>query len=114
MKALRLAFIICLIALVSATLFPIAPSHAAGDLFPALVKWPAKIAGGNPVTISITNKPPASDAIGLKEWQDEVDRFTKLYPNVTIEGNEYTYTPDSFAALVAGKQVPTMFQVYLT
>jgi multiple sugar transport system substrate-binding protein len=114
MKTLRLAFIVCLIALISATLYPTAPTHAAGDQFPALVKWPAKIAGGNPVTISVTNKPPASDAIGLKEWQDEVDRFTKLYPNVTIQGNEYTYTPDSFAALVAGKQVPTIFQVYLT
>ena len=82
--------------------------------FPSAVKMPDKIAGGRAVSISVTNKPPASDAIGLKEWSDQVARFEKIYPNVTVNGSEYHYAPDTFAALVAGKQVPTLFQVYLT
>ncbi|MEO8397813.1 MAG: extracellular solute-binding protein, partial [Chloroflexota bacterium] len=62
----------------------------------------------------VMNKPPESDAIGLQTWTEQVARFNALYPNVTIEGLEYTYAPDTFAALIAGNQVPTLFQVYLT
>jgi ABC-type glycerol-3-phosphate transport system substrate-binding protein len=36
------------------------------------------------------------------------------YPNVTVTGNDYVYAPDTFPALVAGDQVPTVFQAYLT
>jgi ABC-type glycerol-3-phosphate transport system substrate-binding protein len=75
---------------------------------------PDQIAGGRPVTISVTNKPPETDTIALQTWTDQVARFNKLYPNVTVEGLEYTYGPDTFAALIAGDQVPTLFQVYLT
>jgi ABC-type glycerol-3-phosphate transport system substrate-binding protein len=109
-KMLRLALTTCVVALAASALHV----TRADSAFPALLKLPDKIAGGRPVTISVTNKPPASDAVSLKEWTDQVGRFEKAYPNVTVNGLEYTYTPDSFAALVAGKQVPTLFQVYLT
>jgi len=110
-KVIRFMLVACAIAILVGTA---SPTHADTTPFPALVKWPAQIAGGKPVTISITNKPPASDTVGLKEWQDQVDRFTKLFPNVTINGSEYNYAPDTFAALVAGGQVPTLFSLYLT
>jgi ABC-type glycerol-3-phosphate transport system substrate-binding protein len=86
----------------------------AADVFPNVVKMPAQIAAGRPVTITITDKPASSDAAGLKTWTDQVARFMKVYPNVTVNGSEYIYAPDTFAALVAGKQVPTLFRVYLT
>ncbi len=86
----------------------------AQTLFPNPVKMPAQIAGGRPVTIVIPDKPASSDAAGLKTWSDQVARFMKTYPNVTVNGAEYIYAPDTFAALVAGKQVPTLFRVYLT
>ena len=86
----------------------------AQTLFPGAVKMPAQIAGGRPVTITVPDKPPSSDAPGLKTWSDQVARFVKTYPNVTINGLEYIYLPDTFAALVAGKQVPTLFRVFLT
>src|SRR3954471_2834532 len=89
------------------------PTQAAAGV-PAAVKMPEKIAGGRPVTFTITNMPPESDTVKRKEWDDRIARFQKLYPNVTVKGLEYTYAVDTFAALVAGKQVPTMFQVYLT
>ncbi len=75
---------------------------------------PEQIAGGNPVTITVTNMPPETDTAAHQAWIDRIARFNAVYPNVTIEGLEYTYQPDSFAALVAGAQVPTLFQVYMT
>src|SRR5579871_3433702 len=94
---------------------PAATAAASSAALPSsVVTMPDQIAGGRPVTISVTNKPPASDAVGLQAWSDQVARFEKAYPNVTVNGSEYTYAPDTFAALVAGGQVPTLFQVYLT
>lgn len=107
---MRFVLIACVIALMSVAALP---TRADGGL-PTVVKMPSQIAGGRAVTITVTNKPPETDTIGLKEFNDQVARFQKLYSNVTVKGLEYTYQPDSFAALVAGKQVPTLFQVYLT
>jgi ABC-type glycerol-3-phosphate transport system substrate-binding protein len=75
---------------------------------------PEKIAGGRPVTFTITNMPQQSDTVKRKEWDDRVARFEKMYPNVTVQGDEYTYDPSTFPARDAAKQVPTMFSVYLT
>jgi len=109
MKFMRFLLIVCVIALLGAGII-----NAQAALPPTIVAMPAQIAGGRPVTITVTNKPPESDAVGLQTWTDQVARFNKLYPNVTINGLEYTYGPDTFAALIAGNQVPTLFQVYLT
>lgn len=110
MKFMRLVLIVCVVGLLASAF---QPTRAAAQL-PSVVKMPAKIADGKDVTITITNMPPETDAVALKQWQDQVARFEKMYPNVTIKGLEYTYAPDTFAALVAGKQVPTLFRVYLT
>jgi ABC-type glycerol-3-phosphate transport system substrate-binding protein len=75
---------------------------------------PEQIAGGRPVTITVIGKPPESQPESLKGWLAQVERFQKLYPNVTINGSDYAYAPDTFATLVAGKQVPTLFEVYLS
>src|SRR5664279_1258135 len=111
MKLMRLLTIICVFALVGVG---IGQTSAQGSLPPSVVKMPDQIAGGRPVTITVTNKPPQTDTANLQIWTDQVARFNKLYPNVTVNGLEYTYQPDTFAALVAGNQVPTLFQVYLT
>jgi ABC-type glycerol-3-phosphate transport system substrate-binding protein len=81
---------------------------------PAIIKMPDKIAGGRPVTFTITGMPPDTDVVKRQEWNDQVARFQKLYPNVTVSGSEYSYDPQTFPAKVAAKQVPTLFQVYLT
>jgi len=87
---------------------------AAGGEMPEVLKMPDQIAGGRDVTITVVGKPPESNPAGLQAWQDQVARFEAKYPNVTVEGSDYAYSPDSFAALVAGGEVPTLFQVYLT
>ncbi len=110
-KVLRLALLVCMLVMMTATF----GSASAQDASLATVlKLPKEIAGGKPVTISITNMPPETDTAAHQAWVDQAARFTALYPNVTIQGLEYTYQPDSFAALVAGGQVPTIFQVYMT
>ena len=81
---------------------------------PAVVHFPDQIAGGQPVEISTVLMPPESQPVQLAAWQAQVARFQEMYPNVTIVGTDYVYAPDSFAALVAGNQVPTLFEVYLT
>lgn len=80
----------------------------------AVVKMPAQIAGGRPVKITVSEKPLETNPDAVKKWNEQAARFTKIYPNVTIVGSEYTYAPDTFATLVAGKQVPTLFAAYLT
>lgn len=81
---------------------------------PAVIDMPDEIAGGEPVTITVVQKPPESNPTGLAAWEEQVARFREMYPNVTIEGTDYAYTPDSFAALIAAGEVPTLFEVYLT
>lgn len=81
---------------------------------PGILNMPEQIAGGRPVAITVAGTPPESQPVLLAAWEEKAARFKELYPNVIIIGSDYTYTPDSFAALVAGNQVPTTFQVYLT
>ncbi|HEY0606050.1 MAG TPA: extracellular solute-binding protein [Herpetosiphonaceae bacterium] len=86
----------------------------AANLPPTLIKMPEQIAGGRPVNITVIGKPPESQPEALAGWTAQVERFQELYPNVTVTGSDYTYSPDTFATLVAGKQVPTLFEVYLS
>ncbi len=81
---------------------------------PAIIDFPDEIAGGNPVEITVVQKPADSQPEAVAAWEAQVARFQEMYPNVTIIGTDYAYAPDSFAALVAGGQVPTLFEVYLT
>jgi multiple sugar transport system substrate-binding protein len=107
----RLVLLMCLFALMSMVF---GTAYAQENTLPSVITLPEQIAGGEPVTITITNMPPETDTVVHQAWLDQVARFQELYPNVTIEGLEYTYQPDSFSALVAGDQVPTIFQVYMT
>ncbi|MBX3081115.1 MAG: extracellular solute-binding protein [Anaerolineae bacterium] len=108
-KAFRFILVLCVIGLMSAAFQP-----TRADGLPEIVKMPDQIAGGRPVTFTITNMPPETDTAARPAWDAMVKRFQDKYPNVTVQGLEYTYQPDSFAALVAGQQVPTIFQVYMT
>lgn len=93
---------------------PVADAPETAGALPAIITFPDKIAGGNPVEITVVQKPADSQPEALAAWEAQVARFQEMYPNVTIVGTDYAYAPDSFAALVAGNQVPTLFEVYLT
>jgi len=92
-----------------------APEPTADTMgLPSVLTLPEQIAGGREVEITVIGKPADSKPEAVAAWQAGVDRFTQMYPNVTIVGSDYAYAPDTFAALVAGNQVPTLFEVYLT
>lgn len=84
------------------------------NAMPGAIIFPEQIAGGRPVEISVVGIPAESNPTGLADWHAAVARFQAKYPNVTVTGNDYAYAPDTFPALVAGGQVPTVFQAYLT
>jgi multiple sugar transport system substrate-binding protein len=108
---LRLALLICVIAFAGRMT---TTTTKAADGVPAVIKMPAQIAGGRDVAFSITGMPPDTDIVKRQQWNGFVARFQKLYPNVKVEGTEYSYDPQTFPAKIAAKQVPTMFGVYLT
>src|SRR4051794_37027019 len=110
-KFSRIVLLMCMMALLTAAFGSVS---AQDSKLAAVLKMPKEIAGGKPVTVTITNMPPETDTAAHQAWVDKIARFQALYPNVIIQGLEYTYQPDTFAALVAGAQVPTMFQVYMT
>lgn len=103
-----------LVVLVAAGLLiaPVAAQDAAP--VPEVLTLPDQIAGGNPVTITVTEKPASDQPESLATWEAQVARFQELYPNVTIEGLEMEYQPAPFAALIAGNQLPTLFRTYFT
>jgi len=78
------------------------------------VVFPAQIAEGRDVAITITNMPAESNPTGLAGWKEAVARFEAKYPNVKITGSEYEYKVDTFPALVAANGVPEQYQAYLT
>ncbi len=94
---------------------PAATEAPAVEEAPAgIIPFPKEIAGGRQVEISVVGIPAESNPTGLADWKAAVARFEAKYPNVKVVGNDYAYAPDTFPALVAGDQVPTLFQAYLT
>jgi ABC-type glycerol-3-phosphate transport system substrate-binding protein len=98
---------------------PVATEPPAGQPAPVEestgpIVFPDEIAGGRPVEISVVGIPTEANPTGLADWNAAVARFMAKYPNVTVTGNDYVYDPTTFPALVAGDQVPTVFQGYLT
>lgn len=99
-----------LAALIIGAALPIAAQEDV--VFPTVI--PDVIAEGREVTITLAGKPSEAQADALTMWQERNDRFMAQYPNVTIEGLEFAYSPEAFMALVAGGQVPTLFSVFYT
>ena len=91
-----------------------APAAEAPATEEGIVAFPAEIAGGRPVEITVVGIPTEANPTGLADWNAAADRFMAKYPNVKIVGNDYVYDPTTFPALVAGDQVPVVFQGYLT
>jgi ABC-type glycerol-3-phosphate transport system substrate-binding protein len=101
-----------LIVILSVSVFSATAQDAAP--VPDVLTLPAEIAGGRPVTISVSNMPSADQPEALATWQATAQRFMEIYPNVTIEGLELQYDPAAYTALIAGDQLPTLFLSYFT
>ncbi|HML23746.1 MAG TPA: sugar ABC transporter substrate-binding protein [Aggregatilinea sp.] len=109
----KLFLILAVVILVGS--FPLASAYGQdGSDIPQVVNLPDQIAEGRDVTITVSNKPPADLAEQLTLWEEQVARFEAMYPNVHIEGLELDYDPTAFIAMIAGNQLPTLFQTYFT
>ena len=67
-----------------------------------------------PVTISVSNLPPSTEAGAREAFLQRVDEFQSEYPNITVEPNEYEWEVATFAAQLAGGTLPTVFQIPFT
>lgn len=67
-----------------------------------------------PVTITVSNKPPADRAEELAAFEQRVEEFETANPNITVEGSETVWDAQSFQALLAGGELPTTLVVPFT
>ncbi len=103
-----------LVLIMVVTIAPQTSVVAQDPVVPEVLVMPDQIAEGRDVTISVSNKPPADQVQELEVWEAQVATFEEMYPNVTIEGLEVEYDPIAYLALVAGGELPTLFQTYFT
>jgi ABC-type sugar transport system, periplasmic component len=67
-----------------------------------------------PVTITISNKPPAERAEELAAFEARVAEFEEANPNITVEATETVWDAQTFQALLAGGELPTTLVVPFT
>ncbi|MDQ0646523.1 multiple sugar transport system substrate-binding protein [Microbacterium natoriense] len=66
------------------------------------------------VTITVGEMPTADQAASLDTFNERVKDFEKLYPNITVKGEETRYDPSSFNALLVGGTAPTTLAIPFT
>ncbi|NDJ85696.1 MAG: extracellular solute-binding protein, partial [Chloroflexi bacterium] len=109
----RKLLVLCLIVVLAISVMPAVGQDGADEsLFP--IQFPEEIAEGREVTISVAAA-IGDDQVEVREqWDAQIARFEEQYPNVTVETVIYAFSPETFAALVAGEQLPTLFEVPFT
>lgn len=106
---MKLSHGLFLVTLAVALATSVLPASAQGGII-----LPEQIANGEEVTVSIAVCVSEDDVEQRARWDAQLARFEELYPNVTLESAVYCFAPDSFAALVAGGNLPTLFEVPFT
>lgn len=104
--------LVAVTAILSVQFLPVLAQDAAP--VPEILTLPDQIAGGRPVTVTVSEMPSADQPEARATWEQTAQRFMDLYPNVTITGSELQYDPAAFTALIAGNQLPTLFRAYFT
>ncbi len=67
-----------------------------------------------PVTISVSNLPPETEASVREAFLSRVDEFEAANPNITIEPMEWEWEVGTFGAQLAGGTLPTTFEIPFT
>ncbi len=70
--------------------------------------------GDSPVVLTVGGMPTAEKAEQLAEWERRVEEFEAANPDIDIESEETAFDAATFNALVAGGQLPTVFNVPFT
>lgn len=66
------------------------------------------------VTISVSNRPGTDKPADRQAFDRKVTEFQAKYPNITLEPQETQWKADTFQALLAGGQMPTVMAVPFT
>lgn len=106
MKTFR--FLVLLV-LLTAVVIP-----AAGQDVSFPVELPEEVAGGQEVNITVAACIGEDQEEARADFDAQLARFTERYPNVTAERTQYCFSPETFAALVAGGNLPVVFEVPFT
>ncbi|MEV5686271.1 MULTISPECIES: ABC transporter substrate-binding protein [unclassified Streptomyces] len=72
------------------------------------------VAADGTVTITVSGRPPATNAAALKTFNTRVAAFRKANPKVRVKTNEYQYDQQSFQTKVGGGSLETIVRVPLT
>lgn len=67
-----------------------------------------------PVTLKVVSLTPGSSEEAFAAFDAQVAAFEKDHPNIDVQAQEYEWTPDKFAADLAGGTLPDVFQVPFT
>ena len=78
------------------------------------VTLPDQVAEGREVAITVQACIGEDQEEARSQFDAQLARFTEAYPNVTVTRTQYCFSPETFAALVAGNQLSTVFGVPLT
>ena len=76
-KFSRIVLLICMMALLTAAFGSVS---AQDSKLAAVLKMPEQIAGGKPVTVTITNMPPETDTAAHQAWQEKSPVFRRCTP----------------------------------
>jgi len=66
------------------------------------------------VTLTVGGKPQATDDAALALWDEKIAQFEEENPDITIEGSEVVYDPQTFAAQLAGGTLPVVMGIPVT
>jgi multiple sugar transport system substrate-binding protein len=66
------------------------------------------------VTISVASLIPGSTPAAIQQFNAQVKQFEKANPSIKVKPVEYQWTGPSFAAKLAARTLPTVFEVPFT
>ncbi len=66
------------------------------------------------VTISVASLIPGSTPAAIQQFNDQVKQFERANPSIKVKPVEYQWTGPSFAAKLAARTLPTVFEVPFT
>ncbi len=87
---------------------------AGAQSFDLPLDLPDTIAEGRPVEITVAACIGEDQQEVRENFDAQLARFNKVYPNVTVTRTQYCFSPESLAALVAGGNLSTVFGVPAT
>ena len=87
---------------------------AVASVLAACVAGASANSSAKTVTISVASLIPGSTPAAVKEFENQVKQFEKANPGIKVKPVEYQWTGPTFAAKLAARTLPTVFEVPFT